>query len=120
MMSLLGVLAKHWDAVERDLLCAGLHFDDLCEKFSIAEFASFVLNSPPGTAVYHQITEGWDVSERLAAHQLDVLNLLAWFKTEDGMNNRRRPEPTWQPGHVKPEKKQKAMTIEDYMRLRGG
>jgi hypothetical protein len=120
MMSLLGVLSKHWDAVERDLLTAGLHFDDLCDKFSLSELASFVLSSPPGSAVYHQLTEGWDVSERLMAHQLDALKLLLWFKTEDGLKNRHRPEPTWQPGQVKPEAKQKAMSIEDYMRLRGG
>jgi hypothetical protein len=81
-----------------------------------------VLNSPPGTAVYHQMTEGWDVGERLSARQLDALNMLVYSKTKDAQKppgqQRHRPTPTWQPGMAPPEPKEseyEVMTIEDYM-----
>jgi len=83
-----------------------------------------MLNAPPGTAVYHQLTEGWDVAERLAALELDALKLLLWSKTKDAhaAPPRNRPKPTWQPGMAveEPEEKEHAvMTIEDYMQRVG-
>lgn len=129
MTALLGVLQKHWGAVQRDLLTAGLHMEGLCEEFTLDELAAFVLNSPPGTAVYHQLTEGWDVGERLQAHCLDALHDLLWAKTRDAHAKppRNRPKRTWQPGMSQHEKTEdrpnemtsQVMTVEEYCRRAG-
>jgi hypothetical protein len=82
-------------------------------------FKSGVLYAPPGTAVYHQLHSGWTINDHLAAHQLDVLNLLWWAKTEDGQKNRRRPQPTPKPGMTKPEDtiSEFAVAVDEYERM---
>jgi hypothetical protein len=121
-LALLSLLADRWGAAERDLYTAGMRWEDIgTDRLPWCALVSFMLNAPPGTAVYHQITEGWDVLERLNAFQLDALKLLLWAKTEDGRKNRKRPKPTWQPGmETEPEEKEyEAMTIEKYMERAG-
>jgi hypothetical protein len=123
ILKLLSVLKDHWGAVERDLLAAGLHLHFLgTDRLSLGELCSFVLNSPPNTAVFHALTEGYGVSERLQARTLDALNFLAWTKSEDAheKNPQHRPEPTWIPGMNTSEPEQPFMTVSDYMTLTEG
>lgn len=125
ILTLLKVLDEHWDAVERDLYAVPHTWEDVgTQRLPLGPFCSTVLNSPPGTAVYHQMTEGWDVGDRLSALQLDALKLLLWSKTKDAQRDppRNRPKPTWQPGMPEEEpelKEYEVMTIEDYMRRVG-
>ena len=125
ILTLLSILAKCWGAAERDLYNAHHTWEDVgTQQFPFHALVSFMLNAPPGTAVYHQLTEGWDVAERLAALELDALKLLLWSKTKDAHAQppRNRPKPTWQPGMAveEPEEKEHAvMTIEDYMQRVG-
>jgi hypothetical protein len=111
--------------VERDLYAAGKCWEDIgTVRLPWHALASMVLNAPPNTSVYHQLTEGWDVGDRLAALQLDALKLLLWSKTKDAQRDspRNRPKPTWQPGMPEEEpelKEYEVMTIEDYMRRSG-
>jgi hypothetical protein len=111
-----------WGAAERDLYTAQFQWEDVgTDRLPWHALVNMMLNAPPGTAVYHQITEGWDVLERLNALQLDALKLLLWTKTNDAQKNRNRPKPTWQPGMEadEEEKEYEAMTIEQYMERAG-
>lgn len=97
--ALYSILIRHWGAVERDLLTNGFRFADVnTERLTFDEFTNFVIYAPPGTAVYHQLHQGWTVGDHLAAFQLDVLNWLRWAKTEDGQHNKNPPDPTPRPG----------------------
>lgn len=121
----LRVLRDHWGAAERDLYHAQKCWEDVgTRRLPWHAFVSTLLNAPPGTALYHQLTEGWDVLERLTALQLDALKLLLWSKTKDAQQEpyRHRPKPTWQPGMPEEEpelKEYEVMTIEDYLRRTG-
>lgn len=126
ILGLLGALNDHWGAVQHDLLSAGLRLSDLGVKFGIDELASFVLNPGPLSSVYHQLTEGYGVGERMAARQLDALKWLVWAKSKDAQKEpglqRHRPKPTWVPGMPEEEpevKEYEVMTIEDYMQRVG-
>lgn len=108
--------------MQHDLLAAGLRLSGLGVDYGIDELAAFVLNAGPGTSLYHQLTEGWDVGERLSARCLDALNILVWTKSEDARKKpqyqKHRPKPTWQPGMPEPEPEEQeheVMTIEDYL-----
>lgn len=113
--------------MESDLYHAGWCWEDVCtDRFPLHAFVSFVLNAGPTTAVYHRITEGYGVAERLSARQLDALNMLVWTKSADAQKKpqyqRHRPKPTWTPGMEMPEpdeKEHEVMTIEDYMQRVG-
>lgn len=124
-LALLSLLDQFWGAAERDLYSVPLRWEDVgTDRLPWHAFVSMMLNAPPGTAVYHQITEGWDVLERLNALQLDALKLLLWAKTKDAQKDppRKRPKPTWQPGMPEDEPEEKeyqAMTIEQYMEKAG-
>ena len=107
-------------------MAAGWRLSDLGTRYGIGELADFVLNAGPTTAVFHQLTEGYGVGERLAARQLDAANMLLWAKSDDARKpasqQRHRPKPTWVPGMEAPEpevKEYEVMTIEDYMQRTG-
>ena len=109
--------------MQHDLLAAGgLRLSDLGVKYDLDELVEFVLNAGPKTSLYHQMTEGWGVAERLAARQLDAQNMTVWMASADARKapgmQRHRPKPTWMPGMPPPEEEEKefeVMTIEDYM-----
>ena len=100
---------------------AGFRFDDVeCERLSLDELTSFVLYAPPGTAVFHQVHQGWTIGDHIAASQLDRLNWLQWAKTEDGQKGMNRPEPVPRPGmteSLESEDGSQAITVEDYLRM---
>lgn len=124
-LAALGVLAGFWGAVESDLYTAQFQWSDVgSERLPWHAFVSMLLNPAPVSSLYHQITEGWGVAERLAALRLDALRLLVWVKSKDAHAKppRNRPKPTWQPGmpEEEPEEKEhEVMTIEEYMRRAG-
>lgn len=107
-------------------MAAGLRLSGLGSAYGIDELADFVLNAGPTTSVFHQLTEGYGVGERLSARRLDALNMLVWAKTEDARKpvaqQKHRPKQTWVPGmeeEVEPEKEYEVMTIEDYLQRTG-
>lgn len=119
-LALLRVLKDHWGAAERDLYHAGKCWEDIGSRaLPWHALVSFMLNAPPSSSLYHQLTEGWDVGDRLGALRLDALKLLLWSKTKDAQKDppRHRPKPTWQPGMPEEEpelKEYQVMTVEDY------
>ncbi len=61
MIQLLQVIGEHLQAVERDLIVAGLHFYDIgTPKLSWVELESFVMAAPPGTTIHTSRTNGWN------------------------------------------------------------
>jgi hypothetical protein len=126
ILGLLSALDEYWGAVQHDLMAARWRLSDLGILYGIDELADFVLNAGPTTAVFHQLTEGYGVGERLSARCLDSLNMLLWAESEDARKpvsqQRHRPKPTWVPGMEieEPEVKEfEVMTIEDYMQRSG-
>jgi hypothetical protein len=77
-----------------------------------------VVYSPPGTAVFYATHEGWTRDTHKLTQLVDIGKWLIWAKTEDGQNNRNKPEPEWRPGDPIPGQ-QPVTTIRDYMRLVG-
>ncbi|OBK92373.1 hypothetical protein A5646_03470 [Mycobacterium sp. 1245499.0] len=77
-----------------------------------------VVYAAPGSAVYYATHKGWTRDTYALTTLIEIGELLLWSKTEDGLNNRNRPEPRWRPGDPVPEQKQVG-TIRDYMRLVG-
>jgi hypothetical protein len=124
-LALLSLLAQFWGAAERDLYSIPLRWEDIgTDVLPWHAFVSMMLNAPPGSAVYHQITEGWDVLERLTALLLDTQRTALWTKSKDAHAKppRNRPKPTWQPGmpeEAPEDKEYQAMTIEQYMEKAG-
>jgi hypothetical protein len=87
-------------------------------EMPLAAFVSFVLYSPPSTAVFHCINEGW------TADTHKISDLIEWIKMLL-CTNAENPEQAWEqldrerrPGMVEPEKPPQ-MTIGEYMRLSG-
>lgn len=124
-LALLSLLAQYWGAAERDLYSIPLRWEDVgTDVLPWHAFVSMMLNAPPGTAVHYQMTEGYDVAERLLALNLDAQKMLLWTKSKDAHAKppRNRPKPTWQPGMAEQEPEEKeyeAMTIEQYMERAG-
>jgi hypothetical protein len=118
------ILKKWWGAVGRDLSCAGYTWDDIgSERFPVAQFVSFVCHSPPGSALYHERSEGWLVTDHLLAQVIDGLNDLLWAKTKAGYEGRDRPERMPRPGMKQPEKsappQHRSMTVAEYAKKAG-
>jgi hypothetical protein len=124
-LAALSVLSDYWGAVESDLYAGHYQWADVgTDRLPWCAFVSMLLNPAPVTSLYHQMTEGWGVAERLAALRLDALKMLLWTKSKDAYAKppRNRPKPTWQPGHPEEEPEEKeyeVMTIEQYMERAG-
>jgi hypothetical protein len=57
MITLTRIMGQHWNAVERDLLSFGYRLEDIgTPKLTLWELISIVVESPPGSAVYHAET----------------------------------------------------------------
>jgi len=130
MKALGETLKHHWGAVGRDLSTCGYTWDDVgSARLPIEQFVAFVFHAPPGTALYHEMRQGWTISDHLLADQIDILNLLLWTKSKDAHreNPRHRPERIRRPGikfEVKksPEQEQeqaRPMTVAEYAEKAG-
>ena len=123
-MALLDALIDHWGAVQRDLLTAGLRWDDLgTGRLSLGELAYFVNYAPPGTALYHMKHKGFTTITHLMAMAVDELRVQTWLNTadaqEDPANQQYRPRPIPRPGvvYVDPDEDTGGdkLTVESYL-----
>lgn len=62
------------DALARDLFSDGRTLDDLDWR----ELWAYITKAPPGTAIFHEHSEGWTLGDKIAARQLDELRDLVW------------------------------------------
>lgn len=119
IVALIGILREHRGPVGGDLARAHFTWDDVGgERLPFTQFSQMVVHSPPGTAVFYAMHEGWTRDTHKLTQLVDLAKWLVWAKTEDGHENRNRPEPEWRPGDPIPEQ-QPTTTIRDYMRLVG-
>lgn len=88
-------------------------------ELPLSQFISFIMYAPPGTAIYHVVNEGWTPDTHRLTDLVDIGSLLLWAKTEDGQENRNRPDQLPRPGSGPKADVPPAMTIGDYMRLSG-
>jgi hypothetical protein len=64
MMTLVRICGEHWHAVERDLRVLGLRREDIgTSKLTLWELISYVVASPPGTAVFHAETRNGTLTQ---------------------------------------------------------
>jgi Family of unknown function (DUF5361) len=102
---------------------AGFTWADIgTARLPFDQFVSFVMHAPPGTALYHAFGRGWTVTDHLLTDALEMLDWLAWTKTEDGQHKppRKRPKRRPRPGE-ETQKKQahQQMTVGEYMERSG-
>lgn len=119
ILGALGVLKDHWGAVERDLAAAHWSMAEFLEQLPFSAFISFIMHSPPTSAVFHEKHKGWTVNDHLQAQSIDALNLLVWSKTVDAQekNPKHRPKPIPRPGmEAVVEEKRKSMTVGEYQK----
>ena len=85
------------------------------------QFLSFVFHAPAGTALYHERNKGWTVTDHLLTDLLEVQDWVAWTKTKDGHENRKRPKRRQRPGMEQQQKadEKTVMTVEEYVKLTG-
>ncbi len=118
-------LDNYLGAVERDLLQAGYSFTDVGTRLTLSQFVHFVVYSPPGTAVYHKIHEGWSVTDHLLAQVLDSVRQQVWMHSMDALKppelQEFRPQATPRPGVVyRPAVREPdGLTVNDYLQLIG-
>ena len=112
-------------AVERDLLQAGYCFGDVGTRLTFSQFVHFVIYSPPGTAVYHKVHQGWTVTDHLLAQVLDSVRQHVWMHSMDAMKppelQEFRPLTTPRPGVVAQTvvRAPDGLTVSDYLQRIG-
>ncbi|MFI9506872.1 DUF5361 domain-containing protein [Nocardia sp. NPDC052566] len=102
ILGLLELCNQHGEAIEADLIRAGVRLRDVgTKRFTWRDFAVLVRQSSADSALLramHPERYRWGQVEHLLADLVDVANLLLWSKTKDGSNNRNRPSPYPRPG----------------------
>lgn len=105
-------------------MVAGVHLSDWCtDRLQFHELFALINFSPPGTAIFHVLNEGWDANTHRLTDLLDVSALAMWLNTADAHEKspKYRPTPAERPGiqaeMVAPEPH---MTVEQYMTLMEG
>ncbi|MFI5781207.1 DUF5361 domain-containing protein [Nocardia sp. NPDC051570] len=96
------MLDKHQDAVEADLIRAGLRLRNVgTAEFDWRDLLVLIRQSARESALMaaaHPDAARWGQSEFLLAELVDLTALLLWAKTKDGAKNRNRPRPYPRPG----------------------
>lgn len=111
--------------MERDLLQAGYCLTDVGTRLTLSQFVHFVVYSPPGTAVYHKVHEGWTVNDHLLAQVLDAVRQQVWMQTVDALKppelQEFRPQLTPRPGVVyrSVAREPDGLTVNDYLQRIG-
>ncbi|OFJ55253.1 hypothetical protein BEL07_03140 [Mycolicibacterium grossiae] len=62
---------------------------------------AYVTRAQPGTAINHQLTEGWNQAEHSMANVVDIVNQLLWRYNAVHFERGSEvpyPEPVWRPG----------------------
>lgn len=97
ILGLLCVVEEHGDALEYDLIRAGLRLRDCpSEAFTWRDLLVFVRHSDDRSALWqaqHPKFKGWPIEARLLAIIANALRWLVWAKTRDGAKNRNKPVP---------------------------
>lgn len=120
ILGALHIFCKHEGAVKRDLLSAGYTLDDVwSEKFPLDHFAAFIAYSPPGSAVFHILNEGWDATAHKISDLIEWVKMLCCTHSEDPQRAYDSLEKERRPGQRKPVEPKHQMTIGDYMKLAG-
>jgi hypothetical protein len=99
---------------------AGYTWSDVGRRLPFDQFVSFVMHSPPGTAVYNERHGGWTVTDHLVTDLLELTDLLLACKTKDPQKTIRKLKPRFRP-NAKPAKRDAAqvMTVADYVKRTG-
>jgi hypothetical protein len=82
-------------AIRRDLIGLGCRFDD--GSLHWIDLHAVIFAAPPGTAVYHAVEKGWSVSDHKLTDLIDLTKWAVWLQTQDGHDNKNRPEPDPRP-----------------------
>jgi D-alanyl-D-alanine carboxypeptidase len=104
---------------------AGYTWNDVCsERLPFDQFVALICHAPPGTAVYHEVHEGWTVADHLLTDLIEVNDWLLWTKSADAQQKtpRKKPKPRPRPGAKKKTKTkadEKSMTVAEYMAKTG-
>jgi hypothetical protein len=121
ILALFNILKEHWGAVERDLQAHQYTLDDvITDRMPLSGFVHFVVYSPPGTAIFHVLNEGWTADTYQLTSLLDVASTLLWSKTKDAQEKlpQHRPKPFPRPGTpVEPLVQEPEMTVGDYLKI---
>ena len=99
------------DALDRDLRCDRLAFDDLGWRGLWA----YVTTAPPGTAIHYHRSQGWQIGDKIAAENLYSLRELVWRYTAlhfQGGKNIPFPERISYPGAATSDQEQAAVSWE--------
>jgi hypothetical protein len=122
ILALFSILKDHWGAVGRDLAAARWTWDQACYDLPFHQLVEFVVYSPPGTAIFHVLNDGWDANTHRLTDLLDVSALAMWLNTKDAQERhpQHRPEPSKRPGkQAEVAAPEPFMTVADYMALNG-
>lgn len=112
------------------MLVAGREFDD--GTLAWDDLHAFIFASPPGTAVFHALEQGWTTTDYLLAHVIDGLRVNNWQRTEGARKKppRGQPDPFPRPSDLAKRQRQvgdtahigtdaaSVITLEDYMERR--
>jgi hypothetical protein len=122
IFALFNILKDHWGAVGRDLAAAHWTWDEACADMPFHQLVEFVVFSPPGTATFYVINEGWDPNTHRLTDILDVSALAMWLGTTDAQEKfpKHRPERSPRPGgQSEMPAPEPHMSVEDYIALSG-
>ncbi|ADG96567.1 hypothetical protein Srot_0074 [Segniliparus rotundus DSM 44985] len=94
-------LHRHPFAARRDLLALGLRWENLWDgTLDVLDVAALAVAAPPHSALFHALTEGWDVNAHLTADLVYLSELGLWARTKDAQSDfpRHKPQPVPRPG----------------------
>lgn len=85
------------------MISVGRTFDD--GSWEWADLYAFIFASQPGTAVFHKVERGWTTTDYRLADVIDVLQIIAWQRTEGAHERppRDMPAPVRRPFDPVPE-----------------
>jgi hypothetical protein len=87
------------------MIVAGRVFDD--GSWTWTDLYAFIFSAPPGTAVFHKLSQGWTTTDYMLAHVIDGLRVNNWQRTEGAHKKppTGMPEPFPRPGDAEQEQK---------------
>ena len=95
------MVEEHREAIERDLVMAGLRLRDWpTAEFNYRDLFVLIRQAQPGSAVYRAMTgeDGmWGLPEQLLAAVADRVEWLVWMQSSDAPKGRNKPRPIPRP-----------------------
>ena len=106
LMQMVAIINRHSEALEADLINAGLRLRDCpSEGFTWRDLKVFIRYMPATGNLFGAMfpdRAGWDKPAYLLAEVVDSLHWLQWAKTKDGRDGRNRPKLVPRPGVTQP------------------